>query len=45
MADICLGCLSPHAPLLIPEVGQEDLEKVRATREAMEEMGRWVGSR
>jgi AmmeMemoRadiSam system protein A len=42
MADICLGCLSPHAPLLIPEVGQEDLEKVRATREAMEEMGRWL---
>ncbi|NLN15917.1 MAG: AmmeMemoRadiSam system protein A [Firmicutes bacterium] len=42
MADICLGCLSPHAPLLIPDVGGADIRKVRATRAAMEEMGRWV---
>ena len=42
MADICLGYLSPHAPLLIPEVGREDTKRVQATRAAMEEMGRRV---
>ena len=37
-----LSVASPHAPLLIPDVGGADIRKVRATRAAMEEMGRWV---
>jgi aromatic ring-opening dioxygenase LigB subunit len=33
------GCIVPHPPLLVPEIGGRDLEKVRSTREAMLVLG------
>lgn len=40
-----IWALSPHPPLLIPEVGGISLERVRHTREAMEETCREVAAR
>lgn len=36
--ELLLGVLAPHPPLLIPEVGRSDIEKVAKTRRAMESM-------
>lgn len=33
------GCIVPHPPLLVPAIGGKDLETVRATHEAMRELG------
>ncbi|MEJ5187507.1 MAG: AmmeMemoRadiSam system protein B [Candidatus Geothermincolales bacterium] len=33
------GCIVPHPPLLVPEIGGRDLERVRSTREAMLVLG------
>ncbi len=41
MADglsLLAGCIVPHPPLLIPEVGGRDLSKVESTKRAMEEL-------
>ncbi len=38
-AGISAGCIVPHPPLLVPDIGGRDLEKVRSTREAMEKLG------
>lgn len=36
------GCIVPHPPLLVPDIGGRDLERVRSTREAMERLGTMV---
>lgn len=33
------GCIVPHPPLLVPEIGGRDLERVSSTREAMLALG------
>lgn len=40
--QVLLGVLSPHPPLLIPQVGRGDLAQVESTRRAMESMGQVV---
>lgn len=37
------GCICPHPPLLIPEVGRASIKRVAATREAMEHLAELVG--
>jgi MEMO1 family protein len=37
------GCICPHPPLLIPEVGGSSLARVEATVRAMERLGELVG--
>lgn len=37
------GCICPHPPLLIPEIGRSSLEKVDATVQAMRRLGEAVG--
>lgn len=38
-----LGCACPHPPLLIPEIGRQNLVEVAATSAAMERLGLGVG--
>lgn len=38
-----LGCACPHPPLLIPEIGRENLAEVAATSAAMERLGGDIG--
>ncbi|WP_287152808.1 class III extradiol dioxygenase subunit B-like domain-containing protein [Candidatus Solincola tengchongensis] len=38
-AGILGGCIVPHPPLLVPDIGGRDVETVRSTREAMERLG------
>jgi hypothetical protein len=33
-----LGVLMPHPPLLIPDIGKEELEQVAKTKRAMEQL-------
>ncbi len=33
------GCIVPHPPLLVPDIGGKDVERVRATQEAMRNLG------
>lgn len=33
------GCIVPHPPLLVPAIGGKDLDTVRATQDAMRELG------
>jgi len=40
--QVLLGALSPHPPLLIPEVGRGQLSLVESTRRAMESLGQAV---
>lgn len=40
--QVLMGALSPHPPLLIPEVGRGELAQVECTRRAMESMGQVV---
>jgi AmmeMemoRadiSam system protein A len=40
--QVLLGALSPHPPLLIPEVGRGQLSQVECTRRAMESLGQAV---
>ena len=35
---LLLGALMPHPPLLVPDVGKEQIAKVRATAEAMQKL-------
>jgi aromatic ring-opening dioxygenase LigB subunit len=35
---IVAGCITPHPPLLIPEVGGRELERVESTKRAMEDL-------
>jgi aromatic ring-opening dioxygenase LigB subunit len=37
------GCIVPHPPLLIPEVGGRDIAKVSSTVKAMESLGEKIG--
>jgi len=37
------GCVVPHPPLLIPEIGGRDREDVRSTCSSMEELSRKIG--
>lgn len=37
------GCICPHPPLLIPEVGRASLDRVEATVQAMRRLGELVG--
>ena len=39
------GCIVPHSPNLVPEVGRERSERASRTREAMEELGLLIGDR
>ncbi len=36
--NLLAGCIVPHPPLLIPEIGGRDLVKVESTKRAMEEI-------
>ncbi|HHY46329.1 MAG TPA: AmmeMemoRadiSam system protein A [Firmicutes bacterium] len=36
---IILGALCPHPPLLVPDVGRRDVSRVRATQDAMRDLG------
>lgn len=38
-AGIMGGCIVPHPPLLVPDIGGRELERVRSTKEAMERLG------
>lgn len=40
--QVLLTALSPHPPLLIPEIGREHLVQVEKTRQAMETLGQTV---
>ena len=40
--QVLLGALSPHPPLLIPEVGRGQVSQVESTRQAMENMAQAV---
>lgn len=37
-----LGVLMPHPPLLIPDIGKEELEQVAKTKQAMEQLSREI---
>ena len=37
------GCVCPHPPLLVPEIGRENLADVTPTAEAMQRLGRELG--
>ena len=37
------GCVCPHPPLLVPEIGRDNLERVRATQAGMEQLAAAVG--
>ena len=37
------GCVCPHPPLLIPEIGGPNRDRVKATVQAMERLGRELG--
>lgn len=36
--SIVLACIAPHPPIIIPEVGGDELKRVTKTREAMQEL-------
>jgi len=38
-AGIVAGCIVPHPPLLIPDIGGSEINKVRSTYEAMHKLG------
>ena len=40
---VVLCVLAPHPPLLIPEIGKDDIRAVKATQKGMEELARRVG--
>ncbi|HHW91829.1 MAG TPA: AmmeMemoRadiSam system protein A [Firmicutes bacterium] len=40
--SVVLGAIVPHPPIIIPEVGRQELSKVAATREAMQKVARRV---
>lgn len=39
---VLMGCLAPHPPIIIPEVGMDNLRQVEDTVEAMQELGERV---
>lgn len=39
-----LGCVCPHPPLLVPEIGRVDRQRVQATVDAMETLGAEIGA-
>ena len=43
-AGILFGCVVPHPPVLLPEVGQDMAREVEATVEAVQELGRKIAS-
>jgi AmmeMemoRadiSam system protein B len=42
---VSYGCIVPHSPNLVPEVGQNLARLASRTRESMEELGMLIGSR
>ncbi|MEW5919685.1 MAG: AmmeMemoRadiSam system protein B [Bacillota bacterium] len=42
--SLVLAGIAPHPPLLIPEIGQGELVKVRRTRDALQELSRQVAA-
>lgn len=42
--SLLLAAITPHPPLLIPEIGQGELEKVKKTQQAMQELSRQVAA-
>jgi AmmeMemoRadiSam system protein A len=43
-AGIVFGCIVPHPPVLLPEVGQDMAREVEPTVEALQELGRTIAS-
>jgi len=39
---IVFGAVSPHPPIVVPEIGETELEKCRATRDGLQEMAAQV---
>jgi len=39
---ISLGVLSPHPPIVVPEIGEENLPRVKKTRDALQQMASLV---
>lgn len=42
--SLVMAAIVPHPPLLIPQIGRGELEKIRRTREAMQEFARQVAA-
>ena len=38
ITGIVLGVVSPHPPIVVPEIGEQDVERVRATRDGLQQM-------
>jgi AmmeMemoRadiSam system protein B len=45
MGGLCFGCIVPHPPLLIPDIGRGNERRVSATIEAMEELAGLMADR
>jgi aromatic ring-opening dioxygenase LigB subunit len=45
MEGICFGCITPHPPLLIPDVGRGQERTISATIEAMETLAGLIAAR
>ena len=41
---IAIGCITPHPPIIIPEIGGENIDRVRATVEAMSRLASKVAA-
>jgi len=41
-AGIVFGALSPHPPVVVPEIGERNLEQVQATRDGLQQMAALV---
>jgi AmmeMemoRadiSam system protein A len=37
-SGVVLGVLSPHPPIVVPEIGERNIDRVRATRDGLQEM-------
>ena len=44
MSGLAFACIAPHGSMIIPPLRAKDAEKARATRLAMEELGRRVAA-
>ncbi|MCL5291448.1 MAG: extradiol ring-cleavage dioxygenase, partial [Actinobacteria bacterium] len=41
---IAMGCTSPHPPIIIPEIGRENLVEVKSTVDAMKRLASEIAS-
>ncbi|RJQ07274.1 MAG: hypothetical protein C4551_06840, partial [Bacillota bacterium] len=41
-SGVVLGAVSPHPPIIVPEIGEQSIQRVRATRDGMQQMAALV---